>query len=87
MGRVGQSFRLKSATIATVMQDDKRIAIQIPAGAKIISVDPVPEAKSDDRRQQVNVRWNGKDLLMFLVDLQERGVRVRAGLRKRSDRA
>ena len=73
-----QSFRLRSRTIATVMQAGERIAVRIPAGAKITAIDPVPEHKSDDRRQQVNVQWHGRDLMMFLVDLQERGVRIRA---------
>jgi hypothetical protein len=76
MAGVGQSFRLKRTTIATVMQDGKRIAVQIPAAARIIAVDPVPEHIPDDRRQQVNVRWNGKDLIMFLIDIQERGERI-----------
>ena len=76
MAGVGQSFRLKRTTIATVMQDGKRIAIQIPAAAKIIAIDPVPEYTSDDRRQQVTVRWMDKDLMMFLIDIQERGERI-----------
>ena len=78
MARVSQTFRLKTTTVATVMQDGKRIAIQIPAAAKIVVVDPVPEQTSEDVRQQVNVRWNGENLMMFLIDIQERGERIQA---------
>jgi hypothetical protein len=76
MARVGQTFRLKSTTIATVLQDGRRIAIQLPAAAKIVVTDPVPEHTSEDVRQQVNVRWNGENLMMFLIDIQERGERI-----------
>ena len=78
MGGVSQRFRLKTQTIATVMQDGKRIAVRIPEGATVLVVDVVPECQSCDRRQQVNVQWKGKSNTMFLVDLQERGVRIRA---------
>ena len=80
--RVGQRFRLKRTTIATVMQDGKRIAVQIPADATIIAIDPVPECKSDDRSQQVNVQWQGKDLMMFVIDIQERGERIQTAAEK-----
>jgi hypothetical protein len=73
LGRVSLRFRLKQQTIATVMQDGKRIAVRIPEGAAVLVVDLVPEGQSGDRCQQVNVQWKGETYTMFLVDLQERG--------------
>jgi hypothetical protein len=61
-------FRLRKQTIATVMQDGKRIAVRIPKGATIVAIEAVPENQSGDDLQQVNVQWRGKGYVMFLVD-------------------
>jgi hypothetical protein len=82
LGSVSLRFRLKQQTIATVMQDGKRIAVRIPEGAVVLVVDLVPECQSGDRCQQVNVQWKGETYTMFLVDLQERGEPTLAAERK-----
>ena len=82
MGGIGQRFRLKKQTIATVMQDGKRIAVRIPQGATVLVIDSVPEYQPGDRLQQVNVQWRGKGYIMFLVDLQERGEPIQAAAGK-----
>jgi hypothetical protein len=82
LGGVSQRFRLKKQTIATVMQDGKRIAVRIPEGVTVLAIDFVPEYQSGDSRQQVNVQWKGKSYTMFLVDLRERGEPTQAAKEK-----
>ena len=72
MGGVSQRFRLKKPTIATVMQDGKRIAVRIPEGATVLVIDSLTAYQSGDVRQEVKVQWKRKRYTMFLVDLQER---------------
>jgi hypothetical protein len=79
---MSQRFRLKKQTIATVMQDGKRIAVRIPEGATVVAIDSVPANQSGADLQQVNVRWRGKGHMMFLVDLQEHGVPIQAAVEK-----
>lgn len=73
---LGQRFRLKTDTIATVFQDDgKRVAVQIPAGGVILVIDSVPDPVVD-RNQQVNAKWEGRTVTLFAVDIGERGKRI-----------
>ena len=44
---LGQRFRINAPTIATVFQDCKKVAIQIPAGAEILAIDSVPDPVAD----------------------------------------
>ena len=68
---LGQWFRLKTATIATTAGLEKRVAVQLPAGAEFIVLDSVqPDAAHDG---QVNVEWDGERISMFLVDIREKG--------------
>jgi hypothetical protein len=51
---------MKKQTIATVMQDGKRIAVRIPQGPTVWVIESMPEHQSGDVRQQVSVQWKGK---------------------------
>ena len=73
MIRAGSTFRLKSATIATVIQDGKWTAVQIPSGAEVSAIGAIPVQESDGKHQQIEIQWQGRTMKMFLVDLQERG--------------
>ena len=60
LGGVSQRLRLKKQTIANVMQDGRRMAVEIPEGAAVVAVDAVPDQQSGDDAQKINVRWKGK---------------------------
>lgn len=68
----GQRFRLKTATLALDTRDGKRIAVTVPAAA-IIEVMRGPLLEN---MWMVDVRWNGRALVMFADDVQERGQEV-----------
>jgi hypothetical protein len=74
--RAGSTFRLKSATIATVIQEGKWTAVQIPAGAEVSTMELIPVNESEGRHQQIGINWEGKTMKMFLIDLQERGEHI-----------
>jgi hypothetical protein len=69
----GHRFRLKTATIGVTDGPDKRVAIQLPAGAQIVVLDQIPPDVPPDSNHQVNVEWEGKLVSMFLVDIREKG--------------
>jgi hypothetical protein len=74
-----QRFILREATIATGFDESgKRVALTIPAGTEITTVDIVPHDPTKDLAEQINVVWDGHSLSMFLTDLQHRGERVRS---------
>jgi hypothetical protein len=56
----------------------KRSSVWLPAGAKITVFDPIPALPPDNPAEMVSVLWNGRGLSIFLGDLQERGLLVRA---------
>ena len=65
----GKTFHLRSATIAIEQTKDGRVALTVPEGAIVRVIrGPTP---TDNR--MVDVEWNGKRLVMFAVDIQERG--------------
>jgi hypothetical protein len=49
--------------------------VRIPTGAQVAVLDSVGQ-DCTDTTVQVNVRWDGKLLRVFSVDLRERGERV-----------
>jgi len=71
-------FRLKSATMAVHQEEGDRhgVAIIIPAGSVVTSVEPVESRSGFDRATFVTVEWDGKRVRMFLLDRVERGERV-----------
>ncbi len=64
----GKRYRLSSATLAIESSGNKRTAITVMEG-EIIEVIRGP--RPDDTRM-VDIKWNGKELVMFLQDLYDR---------------
>jgi hypothetical protein len=65
----GKRYRLSAATLAIESSGNKRTAITIMEG-EIIEV--VKGPRPDDTRM-VDIKWNGKDLVIFVQDLYDRG--------------
>jgi hypothetical protein len=68
----GKRFRLKAETIAIETKGDKRTALHVPAGS-VITIESGP--RPDDRRM-LDIRWDGRKLVMFADDIQQRGEQV-----------
>ena len=69
-----QRFRLNTATIAASFEDGKERVLYIPAGAEIVATDSLDGDGQLNR--EVNVEWEGTTLIMFAVDILERGERI-----------
>jgi hypothetical protein len=65
----GKRYRLTAGTLAIESGGERRIAVTIPQG-EIIEVIRGP--RPDDTRM-VDIRWNGKELVMFAEDILDRG--------------
>ena len=65
----GKRFRLTQDTLAIESRSHKKIALTVPSG-EIIEVIRGP--RPDDIRM-IDVRWNGKVLIMFVEDVEGRG--------------
>ena len=65
----GKRYRLVSPILAIESRGDKRIAFTVPEG-EIIEVIRGP--RPDDVRM-VDIKWNGKELVMFVEDIHDRG--------------
>ena len=63
----GKRYRLKTPTLAILDQDGHKLPLTIPLGAEVRVVEPIYENKLLD------VEWEGKRVLMFALDLRERG--------------
>ena len=70
----GQRFRMQTPTLAILSQDGHRIPVTIPQGATV----EVIEGPLDGNRL-VDVAWEGKTVMMFTIDLRERGARIDGG--------
>ena len=68
----GKRFRLKADILAIESTDEGRLAVTVPA-EQIIEVLRGP--RPDDKRM-VDVRWNGRGLVMFAEDVQGRGQEI-----------
>ena len=75
-----ERFRLKIATMSVHYQggEAKGVAVMIPAGSEVVSLNPIDTRAQDDRSTTVEVKWAGRIVHMFLYDLLERGERVTA---------
>ncbi len=73
-----ERFRLKSATMAVHYQDagPKGLAVVIPAGSEVSSAEHIDTRPGFDHSVFVEVRWAGRMVRMFLLDLVDRGERV-----------
>jgi hypothetical protein len=68
----GKSFRLNREVLAIENVDGRRTALTLPADAVIEVVSgPTPSDK-----RMVDVRWMHRELVMFAIDLQERGEEI-----------
>ena len=66
----GKHYRLKSPTLAILAsEDDHKIPITIPQGA---TVEVLAEMNGN---RLIDVIWEGKTVMMFTIDLRNRGVR------------
>lgn len=68
----GTRFRLSAETMGIETVNGGRAAVQIPAGS-LVTVESGP--RPDDKRL-VDVRWDGRRLVMFAEDIEQRGERV-----------
>ncbi len=67
-----QHFRLIDSTIATTSDENKDIAVVIPAGAIFTVAAPIPRDPFDEPTRRVTIVWNGHACSMFLVDVVEK---------------
>jgi len=67
----GKQFKLSTATVAIDSSEGKRVAITIPADT---TVKVVSGPTTGDR--MVDVLWDGRVVVMFAIDLRERGTHV-----------
>ena len=70
----GVRYRLKTPTLAVMRQDGRQLPLTIPQGGIVSVIGP-----TYDDRQIVDVEWEGKKLLMFAVDLRDRGEPIEGG--------
>ena len=68
----GKRFRLERGTLSVEMKDAKPTAFTVPSGA-IVEVVSGPDAG------MLRVVYEGRDLSMFAVDVQGRGVEISKG--------
>jgi hypothetical protein len=68
-------FRLKSATVAVQDRGRGKDIAFIPKGAEITA--DLPDVRSGfDRSKFIAIKWEGKTVSIFLLDLLERGERL-----------
>lgn len=67
----GKLFKLETPTMAIETVSGKRVAVTVPAG-EIIKVISGP--RHGDR--MMDVFWDGRVVMMFAVDIQERGTEI-----------
>ena len=70
----GQRFRIQTPTLAILSQDGHGIPVTIPQGATV----EVTDGPLDGSRI-VYVKWKDKTVMMFTIDLRERGARIDGG--------
>jgi hypothetical protein len=70
----GHRFRIQTPTLAIMSQDGHRIPVTIPQGA-IVAVIEGPL----DGNRLVDVTWESKTVMMFTIDLRERGACIDGG--------
>ena len=68
---VGERFRMKTPTLAIMAQDGAKIPVMIPKGAEVEVLDgPL------NGNRLVDVRWEGKTVMVFTNDIRDRGERL-----------
>jgi tricorn protease-like protein len=68
---VGERFRMKNPTLAIMTQDGAKIPVMIPKGGEVEVFDgPL------NGNRLVDVRWDGKTVMVFTNDVRDRGERL-----------
>ncbi len=67
----GKRFKLETPTVAVETVGGKRVAVTVPAGE---TIKVVSGPRHGDR--MMDVLWNGRIIMMFAVDVEERGTEV-----------
>jgi hypothetical protein len=68
---VGQRFRMKTPTLAIMPQDGAKIPVMIPKDGEVEILDgPL------NGNRLVDVRWDGKTVMVFTNDVRDRGERL-----------
>ena len=67
----GQRYRLQTATLAIIAHDGQNCPTTVPSGAVVKVV-----AGPLDGNRLVDVRWDGKTVMMFTTDIRERCVKL-----------
>jgi len=68
---VGERFRMKTPTLAIMTQDGAKIPVMVPKGAEVEVLDgPL------NGNRLVDVRWEGKTVMVFTNDIRDRGERL-----------
>ena len=66
----GKYYRLKSHTLAIqTSEDNQRVPITLPEGAMVQVLTEM------NGNRLIDVVWEGKTVMMFTIDLRNRGVR------------
>jgi hypothetical protein len=69
---IGERYRLHAPTLAILTTSEgKRIPVTVPKNA-VVTVKAGPL----DGTRLIDVEWDGETLMMFTVDLRERGARI-----------
>jgi len=63
----GQRYRLNTPTLAIVSRDGRHSPVTVPLGAVVKVIDGAV-----DGNRLVDVRWDGKTVMMFTTDIRER---------------
>lgn len=69
----GKTFRLRTAVLAVENLNGERSMVSLPRGA-LLHVISEPE---DGAARMVDIRWLGRHLVIFAIDLQDRGHEVK----------
>ena len=72
---IGERYRLHATTLAIMtIAEAKRIPVTVPKNAGVtVKAGPL------DGTRLVDVEWDGETVMMFTVDLRERGSRIDGG--------
>ena len=67
----GQRYRMRIPTLAVLTEDGRKVMMTIPEGGEIEVIDgPL------DSDGFLDVSWEGKSVMMFGIDIRERGERL-----------
>jgi hypothetical protein len=65
---LGERYRIKTALLGIHSVDGMRTPVMIPGGASVVL-----ELGPLDGTRMVDIKWEGKTVTIFTVDLRERG--------------